>query len=267
MTTVDVVDIALVEVPTPTATAGSSPSAVTWGAIVAGAVVAAATSLVLIILGSGFGLALASPWSAPSVTSFTIMAGIWFIVVQWAASGVGGYITGRLRTRWIGTHTHEVFFRDTAHGFIAWALSTVLVAVVLIAAGSMAAGAAARDTTNSAAVSADALFRSATPDANPAAGMTRMEAERIVARATVNGGLAPEDRHYLGQLVAARTGLTQADAEARVDTVVIAAKTAADDARKAASATSIITALAMLIGAFIASVAAALGGQLRDGHP
>jgi len=250
----------------PAAAVGGSRSAVSWPAVIAGAVVAAATSLVLLILGSGLGLAMASPWSAPSVTSFTVMAGIWFIVIQWAASAVGGYLTGRLRTRWTGTHTHEVFFRDTAHGFLAWALSTVLVAVLLISAGSSVLNGAGQPAAGADAYALDTLFRTAAPD-TAAAVATRAEAARILARAAANGGLTPDDRQYLGQVVAARTGVSVADGEARVDDAVIAVKTAADAARKAASATALITALAMVIGAFIASVAAALGGQLRDEHP
>ena len=93
------------------------------------------------------------------------------------------------------------------------------------------------------------------------------EAARIVARATVAGSLTPDDRHYLGEVVAAHTGLTVSDAEYRVDTAITDAKAAADKTRKAASATAIFTALAMVIGAFIASVSAALGGRLRDEHP
>jgi len=245
---------------------GSPKSAVSWAAIIAGAVVASATSLVLLILGSGLGLALASPWSAPSVTSFTVMAGVWFIVIQWAASAIGGYITGRLRTRWIDLHTHEVFFRDTAHGFLAWSLSTVLVAALLIAAGSSALGGGSRDASAPNAYALDALFRSTQAEsADPAP--TRAEAARILARAAANGGLTADDRHYLGAVVAARTGVSVADGEARVDDAVTAVKTATDSARKAASATALFTALAMVIGAFIASVAAALGGQLRDEHP
>ena len=244
--------------------AGGPRSAVSWPAVIAGAVVASAVSLVLLILGSGVGLAMASPWSAPSVTSFTVMAGVWFIIIQWAASAVGGYLTGRLRTRWVDTHSHEVFFRDTAHGFLAWSLSTVLVAVLLIAAGSSALGgakeAAAPDT-----YALDSLFRTALPDG--VSPTTRTEVGRMLARAAANGGLGADDRHYLAEVVIARTGVAPADAEARIDDAVTAVKSAADNARKAASATALFTALAMVIGAFIASVSAALGGQLRDEHP
>src|ERR1700733_7212054 len=126
-------------------TVESTKSAVSWGAIVAGAVVAAAVSLILLALASGLGLASVSPWpnSGASLTTFSVMTAIGLIVVQWVASGLGGYMTGRLRTKWTGTHTHEVFFRDTAHGFIMWALSTVLVASLLASATASLVGAGA----------------------------------------------------------------------------------------------------------------------------
>src|SRR5581483_9048514 len=96
----------------------SPVSAVSWAAIIAGAVVAAAISLLLVALGTGLGFASVSPWSneGASATTFSVMTAAWLVIVQWFASGLGGYLTGRLRTKWVGTHDHEVFFRDTAHG-------------------------------------------------------------------------------------------------------------------------------------------------------
>ncbi len=300
-------------------TVESSKSAVSWGAIVAGAVVAAAVSLILLALASGLGLASVSPWpnSGASLTTFSVMTAIGLIVVQWVASGFGGYVTGRLRTKWTGTHTHEVFFRDTAHGFIMWALSTVLVASLLasataslvsagahgaamvatgVAAGgaSGAVGASGANADSSApagtmspvgsvsAYNVDTLFRAAQPNANAAANANapasnadaRAEATRILARSLSSGDVPAADRTYLAQLVAARTGISDTDAQKRVDDTIAQvqadetkARQAADAARKASSAASIFTALSMLIGAFIACAAAALGGQLRDMHP
>jgi hypothetical protein len=93
-----------------------------WPAIFAGAMTAVASSLILIALGSGIGLASVSPWPhiGASATTFTVMTALWLIVVQRLSSSVGGYLTGRLRTKCVGIHTHEVFFRDTAHGFVTW---------------------------------------------------------------------------------------------------------------------------------------------------
>ena len=173
----------------------SSASAVEWAAIVGGALAAIGISVILFTLGSGLGLSTVSPWSwsNPSPTAFGMVAGIWLIVTQWLASALGGYLTGRLRTKWVGIRTDEVFFRDTAHGFLAWALATVLMATFFTLAAS--------------------------------------------AIATVP--------------------------EATADSATVSAE-AAEQARKAAAAFSVFTALSLLVGAFIGCVAAAIGGYHRD---
>ena len=134
----------------------SSASAVEWAAIVGGALGAVGISIILFTLGSGLGLSTVSPWSwsNPSPTTFGVVAAIWLIVTQWLASALGGYLTGRLRTKWVGIRTDEVFFRDTAHGFLAWALATVLVATFITLAAS--AVATVPEATTASAVSAEA---------------------------------------------------------------------------------------------------------------
>jgi hypothetical protein len=264
------------------AAATPTVSAVSWAAIIAGAVVAAAMSVLLLALGSGFGLASVSPWpGGPSPVTFTVMTAIWLIVMQWVASGLGGYLTGRLRTRWIGTHTHELFFRDTAHGFLSWALATVITAALFSSAAILATGAGAHAAAAPMAAPAqglaydvDTLFRSSRSDTSPSAGDVRAEAARILETAIANGALSADDRNWLDRLIVERTGASPAEADQRVgvavdreQAAVVQAKQAADAARKAAAAFAIFTALSMLIGALIASVAAALGGQLRDEHP
>jgi hypothetical protein len=118
-------------------------SASDWGAIIGGALSAIAATIILFSAGSGFGLSTLTPWNfathAPQ--SFAIAAGIWMIVMQWLSAALGGYMAGRLRTKWIGTRTDEVMFRDTAHGFLAWALATLLVAI-FFTVGASVAGAA-----------------------------------------------------------------------------------------------------------------------------
>lgn len=254
----------------------SPVSAVSWPAIFAGAIVAAAASLVLVALGSGFGLASVSPWhsSGASATTFTVMTAIWFIVVQWVASGLGGYLSGRLRTKWANTHTHEVFFRDTAHGFITWAVGTIIVAVALSAAVTSAVGGGVRAAATVAQATAadiapyniDTLFRSPRADASANSAEARAEAMRILANAIASSDFPTTDRTYLAELIVARTGVSAEDAQKRVDNAIVQTRQAADTARKAASMTSIFTALSMLVGAFIACIAAALGGQRRDLH-
>jgi len=214
------------------------------------------------------------------------LAAVWLIIVQWLSSAAGGYLAGRLRTKWTGLLTDGVFFRDTAHGFLVWALASVLVAAVATSAVSSAvstAGSAVSTVVGGATQAAadqsgaatqyftESLFRADQPkgDAGPqeAAG----EAGRILARSIANGILDPGDRTYLAKLVAARTGMSQQDAEKRVDDVVAQmkaaaekAKQAADAARKATAKASFYLFFSMLIGAFIASVAGAIGGRQRD---
>ena len=274
----------------------SPRSAVAWAAVIGGAFAAAALSAILIALGSGLGLASISPWpySGASATTFTAMTGMWLIVVQWLSSGFGGYLTGRLRTKWVDVHTHEVFFRDSANGFLAWAVATVLIAAVVSSAASSLIGGVTRSTatviggaaqgaTQAAASSdpsayfVDTLFRSETPNANAANQDVKGETGRILAKGLRDGDLSAPDRTYLARLGAARTGLSQADAEKRVNDVFAQVKDAemkvrqaADAARKAGAYLSIFTALSMMVGAFIAAAAAALGGAHRDegwGYP
>jgi hypothetical protein len=252
-------------------TVEASTSGIAWPPILGGAFAIAATSLILLALGSGFGLASVSPWpnSGASATTFTLMMAIWLIIAQWVASGLGGYLTGRLRTKWVGIHTHEVFFRDTAHGFLAWAVAAVVgVAVLALVASSVLSGvdhrAHAVASEAAGGYYVDSLFRSDHSNANPIDQDVRAETSRILAIGIRNGGIPAADKTYLAQLVAARTGLSQANAEKRVDEVLAKEKADVDAARKAGAYLSIFTAVSMLIGAFIAAAAAALGGRHRD---
>src|ERR1035437_4281410 len=118
-------------------------SAVSWGAIVAGAAAAAALSLILLMLGIGLGLSSVSPWAhyGVSAATFGVSAILWVTLTQLLASGLGGYLAGRLRTRWVGAHVDEVYFRDTAHGFLAWAVAALASAALLTSViGSIVSG-------------------------------------------------------------------------------------------------------------------------------
>jgi hypothetical protein len=253
-------------------------SAASWPAIIAGAFVAASVSLVLLALGAGLGFASVPPWPmhGVSVTALAVGTAVWFIVMQWVSSAFGGYIAGRLRTRWLGTHPYEVFFRDTAHGLITWAVATVLVTATLattlfgVVGGGAHAAASAIDTVDAYAV--DKLFRHAGGEAQTA-GQAREEANHIVANAGAAGSVSDTDRRYLTELVAARAGVPVTEAQQRVNEFVagaldarLKAQAAAAAAAKAATQVAIYTALSMLVGAFIASVSAAVGGRLRDEH-
>jgi hypothetical protein len=256
--------------------AGSS--AVSWPAIIAGAVAASAISVLLFILGAGLGFG-AAPHSLgvgghanSEAVTFTAWTAIWMIVIQWLASGLGGYLAGRLRHRWPGVREGETHFRDTANGFLSWALATVLVAVLAAATAGFAAGAAAhhRDGAPAAAephaYQLDVLFRSPATMATVSDPATRTEAGRILTHAATEKQVAEDDRVYLTQMVAQRAGLAPAVAQARTDAAINQVRAQADQARKAAEATGLFTALAMIIGAFIASICGVLGGRERDKH-
>ena len=263
-----------------TDTGEPSIAGVSWPAVVAGAVVSCALTLVLLAFGLGLGLSVVSPWtgSGVSATTFKIGTGLYLVVIAMLASSICGYLAGRLRTRWVGVHTDEVYFRDTAHGFIAWAFASVLGAVLLASPASSLIGGAASGATQAAASAAsqagpmdgyvDTLLRSDSPAAQNAGSAqdSRGEMVRLFTSSFRNGSeLKPADREYISKVVAARTGLSQADAEKRVNEVVTQAKSDLDAARKATAQLAFWLTASLLIGAFCASLAATEGGGLRDG--
>ena len=307
-------------VPLERLSAGLSGSAVSWGAILAGAAAAAALSLILLILGTGLGLSAMSPWAQAGATAATLGVStiVWITLTQLLASGMGGYLAGRLRTKWVAVHTDEVFFRDTAHGFLAWAVASLATAALLtsviggIVGGGVQAGASVASGAATAAVTAgaagaagagpeamrsdagsgpmnyfvDSLFRKdAAAGATPAAaaggavdaGQSTPSAEvtRILLNSVRSGALPSDDLRYVGQVVAQRTGLSQADAEQRVNATYArlqtklrdaetSAREAADKARKASAYAALWLFASLLIGAFVASLAATFGGRQRD---
>jgi len=254
----------------------SSKSSVSWGAIAAGGIASAAFTLFLVELVAGLGLVMVSPWSnaGASASTFSVAGGIALILMAVMASALGGYIAGRLRTRWVGIKTDEVYFRDTAHGFLAWAVGTIILATVLAsAAGTIITSVTQGAASNPALVPdrnsyyVDSLFRGDRPvPANAGAtDQSNGEASRLMTRALTPGGeFTAGDRTRVAQLVAARTGLSQQEAEQRVDQVITQAKAAADQARKAAAKMAFWMAASLLAGALAASLAAIEGGRERD---
>ena len=276
----------------------SSMPALAWGPVIGGAVAASATTIILLLLGSGVGLTMVSPWASESAsfTTVSVTAAIWFVVVQWLSSAMGGYLTGRLRTKWANIHTDEVFFRDTAHGFLSWALATIVVAGLagsaftsLIGTGVQAASSAAATATAGATVAAansdadtpdlatgyftDMLLRpqdlAARAQSDDAAATA--EVSRILMQGALNDGVPEGDRAYIAAIVAARAGVSPDEAKARVDQVLKqiedaknAALQTAEEARESAATVAMLGALSLLVGAFIASASAALGGRQRD---
>lgn len=253
-----------------------SASAVAWGAIAAGAAAAAALSLILLILGMGLGLSSVSPWANSGIgaTALGVTTIVWLTATQLVASAMGGYLAGRLRTKWTEVHVDEVYFRDTAHGFLAWAVSSLATAALLssviasivgggVQAGASVAGGAAvaaaglaqDEEGGSMAYFVDTLFRreagtvaapTTAPTTPPVADIATgtdheqeaAEIARILMFSNLSRPLAEDDLRHVGQLVARRTGMTPADAQKRVtDTYARAqaqVREAATEAREAA---------------------------------
>lgn len=344
-------------------------SAVSWAAVFAGAAAAAALGLILLILGTGLGMTAVSPWANEgiSATAFGVTTIVWLTISQLLSSGMGGYLAGRLRTKWPDVARDEVYFRDTAHGFLSWAVATLVTAALLtsavgaiVGAGVQAGASVASGAASSAVMAAggaiagrdgsagngssamgngpidyfvDTLFRDAgdpsdttsvdtssppapaptpassstetstdtlagspsmTPDTSPAppapASATRSpraappgrsaaqdsaEVARIFMNADLSQPLPAEDQRYVAQIVAQRTGLTQQEAEQRVSQnyaqmqnrlqeAETKARAAADDARKATAYSALWLFVSLLLGAFVASLAATFGGRQRD---
>jgi hypothetical protein len=258
-------------------TAELSIAGVSWAAVLAGAAASLAITLVLLSFGAGMGFAVVSPWgnSGVSATTFKIGTGLFFIVMAMLSSSIGGYLAGRLRTKWVGVQTTEVQFRDTAHGFLAWAVASVLGASLLASPASSLIGSTLGGATRAAAASAnsgamddyvDSLLRPANlPAQGQNASDPRPELVRLLISDFRGNDVNPTDRTYIAQVVASRTGLSQPDAEKRVNDVITKAKADLDAARKAAMQTAIWLTLSLFIGAFSATLAAMEGGGLRDG--
>ena len=286
--------------------ASSDSSAVCWSAILAGASAATAVSLILLFLGTGLGLTAVSPWAYKGVSgsTFGVSTILWVTFMSLVASGLGGYITGRLRTRWLATHVDEVYFRDTAHGFLAWSIATLVTATLLasvisfIVGGATQAGAtivagatvAAHDSDKTESETEkllpyflDSMFRgnttittagtefSSVPGSRNDNDASKVELTRIFLNALANKGLPPADLSYASQQLAEHAGINQIEAEnriketfAKLQTKIEEAKVAADKARKATAYSSLWLFISLLSGAFLASFFAMLGGRQRD---
>jgi len=281
-----------------TVTAGTDTGQgyVDWCAIAAGAMMATAVSIILFTFGSAIGLSMVSPYEGEGASRAAYFAtlGLWTLWVIVSSFMAGGYLAGRLRRR-VGDGTeHEVEVRDGAHGLLVWATGVVLASFLLIlgvtgligtaaTAGAPAAAAASDD--NGGGVTAytvDALFRApangtpAQATVDPATGATadsppsgdaageRDEVTRLLTYGLSDGQLGPEDKAYVARLISRRIGMSEAEAQARVDTVLARAKATADAARKIGLIVGFLTAAALLVGAAASAWAATVGGRHRD---
>jgi len=266
-------------------TINTERSSVDWGAVIAGAVIAAAISFVLFTFGAAVGLSITSPYPAESVSAvtFALVLGLWIVLVTVMSFLAGGYFTGLLMQR-RAAGDHETEMRDGMHGVLAWGFGVLIGAVItaFTIAGPAKSGADVAANVASAALSgadrtpvayyADLLLRSERPEAvAPAETEARRgEAARILARYP-SGEVEAKDRAYLNQLVMRQTGLAEAEATTRVDaaltelrTMVTQARDAAEKARKFALFLGFAVAGALAIGAAAAWWAAVQGGEHRD---
>ena len=278
----------MVDVVTP---ARSGTSYVEWGAVFAGALAASAISFVLLTAGAAIGLSLVSPYESESYGRLAgLVAVFWAIAVPILSFLVGGYIAGRMRSAWDAAVSDEVQFRDGIHGLLVWSLSVVAGGVLAFLAASTAAQtsvqvAASAMGDRGAVVSpaVDTLFGASVAQAAPAPagepGATRAapggraavvdaDARSTVSRtlvaAAAAGQLSPSRKQTLTQIVAERTGLSQAEAEKRVDQAYADAQKALETARKATVLTGLGTVTALLVGLLAAWYAAQRGGHHRD---
>jgi len=255
---------------------GVNASGISWSAVIGGAFVTASLSVILLALGAGLGLSSVSPWSNVGATASTVgtVAIIWLILMQIISSSMGGYLAGRLRTRWAAIHTHEVYFRDTAHGFLVWAVALVMTASFLGMAATSMVGDKARQTSgsqvdvnsfNPEAYLVDTLFRSEPPKtAARTDASIRTEAGLIFFNALRKKEFQEADKTYLVRLITASTGLAQTAAEKRLSDAFSQAQVSAETARKAVTHLLLWLFIALLCGAFFASLFATFGGCRRD---
>lgn len=245
-----------------------------WGPAFCGAVIAAAAFFVLMTFASAIGLAVTSvspTWRDTSV-GLTVLSGAWVIFSAVGSFALGGYIAGRVRTRWEAP-VDEIHFRDGLHGLLAWGLAIVIgVALTWAAAATLslatktnatAAPSSARTEEPSfLAFELDRLFRSDRLTAVSEAD--RAEAGRIIETTLGHQSIAPDDYNYLVRLVSARTGLAQADAEKRTLGTLAEAHTAASRARRSAVILAFTLAAALVAAAGASWAGAREGGRHRD---
>jgi hypothetical protein len=255
-------------------TAAAAPVHVHWTPILAGAIIAAALSFVLLSFGSAIGLGVGSPSSSWRDTSsaLALLGGLWLVLTALASFGLGGYLAGRLRSPWTSLPADEVEFRDGVHGLMVWGLAIVLGAFLALGATRTVAGGGdlTRPTAATAepllALELDRLFRSDRKPTDPANDPEmRAQAARIITAGLGHTGMTPDDRAYLIRLVEARDGLSQPDAEARVNQAVTQSSEAVSRARRGAVILAFMIGASLLLGAAVAWLAAAYGGQHRDG--
>jgi hypothetical protein len=275
-------------------------SSVSWSGVIAGALTATAVWVILVALGSGIGLTLASPFSSsPSAGTLTIIGAVWLVLAQGIGAATGGYMAGRLRGNPSLIHSGEVKFRDGANGLVVWAIGVVLSLVLVAGAADKLGSAAGTAATAGGAAASVAAMSGQAPSldyfsdtllrTNPqpqssggaaggsaAAGAAasngqpsgangnaqRQQVNRILLTALGPNGLSNDDRTYLAQIVSAQSGVSMDDAQKRVDDVVNRAKAEAAQAADTARKSAAYLAFWTFMSLLFGAVCATLGGML-----
>jgi hypothetical protein len=248
-----------------------------WTPVVAGALSAAAFSLILATFGIGIGLGVSStsPSWRDASAALALLSGIYLILQAVLSFGLGGYLAGRIKAPSDATTTDEVERWDGVHGLAAWALAVLLGVALTAAVGAIAVShsspiASAPNATAAETLLSyelDKLFRSTRRPANVDVNSERAEAGRILMTSSSHSGVSGDDRTYLVQQVAASTGLSPGDTEKRVDRAITDSKTAIAHSRRNTIILAFSLAAATLLGAVVAWSAAVAGGRHRDGAP
>jgi hypothetical protein len=257
-------------------------TALSWGSAIAGALTATAIGSILLAFGTGIGLAVASPYaSTPSAGTMTIAGAVWLVLTQSIGFAAGGFLSARTRRPAGGAFSPaEIRFNDGANGFLAWAIGALAFALLLVAAsaatvmaGSRAGAAVAtqiaqQTPSDQLGYYVDSLLRTPQGHQTATTDQDRAQVTRVLATAIRDGRLSDEDRSYLAGLVAARSGLSQEEAQTRVQNIVNQTrdtlKQVADTTRRAAEYVAFWTFMSLLFGAVCATLGGLLGGELRD---
>jgi len=246
-----------------------------WRAVTAGAVLAAGVSFTLLAFGSGIGLAVSStaPTWRDSSGWLWLLSGIYLIFVALCAFGIGGYAAGRMRLATRAAASPEAGFRDGMHGLFMWGLAILITAVLALVGATVAAkplvpsgGTSGPSSSvtgeNILATELDELFRSYRY--GPAPENLRAEAARILLKSSSHKGVPQDDRSYLSNLVAMRAGVSNAEADDRVNRIIGESKDELRRARGAAVMEAFLVAAALFLGAAVAWFSSEEGGRERE---
>ncbi|MGO4408068.1 hypothetical protein AB4Z10_27920 [Bosea sp. RAF48] len=259
-------------------------SYVQWGPILGGAVIATAISTIMTVFGSAIGLSMVSVdfEKSSSATALAIAGALWALWVMASATMAGGYLAGRMRQPNFDANGEERKVRDATHGLLVWATGALLITVVATSSLFGAAKTAASGVASASSGLASLVSQNVDPlamtldnvmraNGQPPTAQERDEASRIFVSALKNDKIEQSDRDYLASRLAARSGISEQDAQKRIDDSYArlsqareTAKQAAERARKIAVLTAFLTAAALLVGAAAAAWAATLGGEHRD---